>query len=465
MRKSFFAAAVATAAALAAHAQVPASEADLATQTALLKAQQAYYDQVLATAKSQQAAADAAAAAQLASITTANSLQAAQYAQELALAAAVKGSGLPAATGKEGTVTIAAADKTLLAFQAGSLKLLEPLADSVCKDLGSVSTTAQKFFVAPANYEQLVQKSMADLVQFRALYLASEAGLTAYQGDKASLQIGVAGIAGAMAIAQTLAGGVQALSKLFRTDYTVNFTTTPRQVLFEQMLAARCPARFEGNVEGRLRLNAAKILQQWVPRMAEFVEVHDALSETTTQKKALLAASKALLEARKPADAKEKAEVKKELDLINAELKTLKPREERLAKFKNVATSVKAYLAGLNASTVYEAMVWGQQYLITAGGVPTDLAAINPAAMGRLNYALSMQDASIKASSSFSSEKWKNFSTGELTYAIVDSDATTRVVRVLSKTSTGEPVAMKDLTFVDVNAVYGAAQPQQAAAQ
>ncbi len=166
-----------------AYAQTPApkTEAELAKETALLKAQQLYYDQLALTTKSQQAASDASIAAQTTSITAATALQNAQYANDLSLATALKSSGLSAATGKEGAITIAASEKSMLHCNVAASKRSKSSARAFARKSPRNFPKTQmgthlKAFVAPATYEQLVQKSIVDISQLTSLHTAAVAG-------------------------------------------------------------------------------------------------------------------------------------------------------------------------------------------------------------------------------------------------------------------------------------------------
>ena len=347
---------------------IPKTPDELAAATALSKAQQAYYDQLLATAKSQQAATDANVVNSTASLGLVTQLQQAQMTQDLALASALKASGLTASTGKEGSITITSADKTLLALQRSSLAGIDNLATHICTDLKSHSL--KDVFVAPQNYETLVEKSVPDVIQLSSLNAAAIAGMTEFATVK--MQVVGTAIAGALISAQYIAGGVEALTKLFRSDYAVAISSNTRANLLEQRIAASCESgTILYDVEGQLRINASTLLATAIFNMAKFVQLNDewndqvtaTLTGLTTQRAAVVADNKLK-------DAEKKARLKQ----IDDATKALSDKQAKLAKFKTVAAAMKTYLTGLNAqSTIYDSLVWGQSLLIQKGGFPRQL--------------------------------------------------------------------------------------------
>ena len=439
--------------ALYAQSVAPQTEAELTAQTALLKAQQAYYDQLLATAKSQQAAADASVAAQTSSQTAASQLQSARLTEDLAVSTAIKGSGLSAAVGKDGTITITSADKSLLAMQRGSLEVIDSLSTIVCNELSAKLPQDQgqpvQLFIAPANYETLVQKSIADIVQLSALHDAAVNGTSDYGNVR--MQVAGAALAGAMVTAQYLAGGVQALTKLFRTDYNVTFTAANRQGLFEQTLGATCKSEVLSNVEGKLRLNAAKILFNWLPDLAKFVQLNDMWSENVTQRKTDLTTKRTTAATDKTLTDTQMKAVLKELD---DSLKSLLAQEQVLSKYKTVATAIKTYLAGLGSSTVYDSMVWGQGYLQALGGLPADVDDLKLGKRPRLTYTLNVQDATVKASSTFFADKLRAFSTAELYYSLVAANGDILATGTHSISTTPVDMKVKELTVGNYSKTY-----------
>ncbi|MGQ0622771.1 MAG: hypothetical protein ACT4QA_23180 [Panacagrimonas sp.] len=427
--------------------EVPTTEEDLAKQTALLKAQQQYFDQLAATAKSQALANEAAATAEAAVVSAENSLQTAKLTGDLAVATAIKGSGLSAATGKDGTLTIAASDKMLLGLQQGSLKVIDTLSTSVCTGLKEKGVS--KAFIAPTNFDLTVQKSVADVVHLHSLHSVAKQADSDFSG--ASLQFAPAAVAGAMVTAQYLAGGVQSLSKLFRSDQTINFTSANRQALFEQALAKSCGDIVLVNVEMQLRQSAASILRQWIPDMARFVQGYEAASERIAVTKASLSARRTAIAADASLDAGKKAS---NLAQVDQAIDALKSNEELLAKYKLAAASTKTYLSGLSTSSVYDSMVWGQEHLHVLGGIPVGVVDLKLSQVARLTFSLATQDASVTIKSTFSADKLKIFSTGELFYSVVESSGKTLMAGVHSTTSPTVQMNLKDLTIPDYSKSY-----------
>lgn len=406
---------------------------DYERDAALLKARQAYYDQLLATARSEEAAANAESAFELARLTQANQIRSAELTADLAVATAVKSSGLSAATGKEGGITLASAEKTPLALRAGSLTLVEDLAINLCSQLSSPSGLP-KVFIAPTNYELLVQKSMHDVVQVSSLNDAATNGLSQISSIQTQ---SVTAIAGALVTAQYLAGGAQALSKLSRTDYSLTYLPTDRRALFEQQLTIRCADRIEGNVEGRLRLEAAKILHAWIVNMTSFVERYDATNTITMTEKARITAKIAEIRADEDIPAEKKAA---DLKALNAGLDALKDKEVFLDTYKGSVASIKAFLAS-DKTSIFESFIWGHDYLpITSPTVRLD-------SLHRLSYTLTVEDALLKSSAAFRADRIRPFSTAELTYVVHDETGIPVSSGYWSRTSGQQAVKMKSLTF------------------
>jgi hypothetical protein len=119
------------------------------------------------------------------------------------------------ATGKQGNITVSTGNATLLALQRGSLVAIDRVASRVCEDLKAHEIKGA--FIAPANFESLVEKGVVDVIQLRSLHQAAVAG----QAEFETLQMQVAGaaIAGALVTVGDLAGGIQAISTLFRSDF------------------------------------------------------------------------------------------------------------------------------------------------------------------------------------------------------------------------------------------------------
>jgi len=78
-----------------------------------------------------------------------------------------------------------------------------------------------------------VEKGIVDLIQFRFL---AQRGASRDAGVLRlfNLQVAGAAVAGAMVSAEYLAGGIQALTTLFRSDYSVSVNANSRPNLFEQ---------------------------------------------------------------------------------------------------------------------------------------------------------------------------------------------------------------------------------------
>lgn len=422
-------------------------------ETARLKAQEQYYNQMLATTKSQEAAAQAEIAAKTATLTGTNQLATAQLAADFAVANALKSSGLSAATGKEGSFTFASADKTPLAFRSNSLELTSALSSELC---ATVTRVGGKTFIAPANYEQMVQKSIPDVVLISNLNSAAVQGSQEIGGLNAITPQAVAATVGAALVtAQYLAGGVQAISKLFRTDYNLTYSTTDRSGLFAQQLTVKCPDKIEGNVEGRLRLGSTRILKEWIPNMTSFLEKYEALTELTTNAKISVTAKLAELKADTKLSADEKA---KRLTLLEQALSALKKQEQVIAKYKASAASIKTFLSA-DKTSLHESLVWGQGYLATLGGTPAGIPAVTLDGLNRLTYQLAVEDAVLKSSSTFTSDKVRPLSTAELTYSLMDATGVPLSVGYWAKTTAKDTMKVKTLSFNDAHGISGKGKP------
>ena len=391
----------------------PTSPEELAKQTELLKAQQAYYDQLLLTLKAQQAAATADLVNATSEQTLRTQLKQAEMTDDLALATALKGSGLSVATGKSGTVSLAAAAATLLPLQRGGLVAIDNLADQVCKDLKEAKITDA--YVAPANFEVLAQKGVVDVIQLRSLHQAAVAGAEEFQ----SVQLQVAGtsIAGALMSFEYLAGGIQAISKLFRSDFSVAISSNSRSALFEQRLAGACGHEtIAYNIEGVLRLNAAEILTAWLPDMASFVQLYETSNEQVTTQVAALNAQRTAVAADATLNATQK---KTAIDLIDGQLKTFEQKQLKLAKYKAVSGAIKTYLAALTpTSTVFDSLVWSQDVLFKLGGLPATIKAPRLGERPRFAFTLNVQDAAVTKSSAFASDQVKGVTSVEAYYSV-----------------------------------------------
>ncbi len=268
------------------------------------------------------------------------------------------------------------------------------------------------------------------------------------------MQVAGTALAGAMVSAQYIAGGVQAITKLFRTDYNLAFTPSNRPGFFEQTLAASCPAAILSNVEGKLRLGAAKLLSAWLPDMARFSQQYDMWSERITQRKAELNARKTEIAAPKPTAENEKKEQAAALKQIADALAGFSDQEQVLAKYKAVNTSIKAYLAAVNTGTVHDSLVWGQEYLHAVGGLPADIPNLRLEARPRLSYTLNVQDTSITAKSTFFADKVRYFSTAEIYFTLVSNIGDPLTMGVLSKSTEPKDLKVKEVKGEDYRRVY-----------
>jgi hypothetical protein len=389
------------------------SPEELAKHTELLKSQQAYYDQLLATLKAQQAAATVGLVNATSAQTLLTQLRQAEMTGDLAMSAAIKGSGLTAATGKSGGVSLAAAAATLLPLQRGGLMAIDNLADQVCKDLKA--NNIADAFIAPATFEALAQKGVVDVIQLRSLHQAAIAGAEEFKAVQ--LQMAGTSIAGALVSAEYLAGGIQALSKLFRNDYSVAVSTNSRSNLFEQRLAAACGHdTIAYNMEGVLRLNGAAILTAWLPDMASFVQLYETSSEQITAQVTALNAQRTAIAADTTLTTAQKNAA---FDPIDQQLKAFEQKQLKLAKYKAVSGAIKAYLAALApTSTVFDSIVWSQDVLFDLGGLPASLTAPRLNERPRFAFTLNVQDAAVTKSSAFSADQVKGVTSVEAYYSV-----------------------------------------------
>jgi len=344
----------------------------------------------------------------------------------------------------------------MLPLQRESLVAIE----DICKWVGDQVSAklkdkngqiTSKVFIAPANYETLVQKSVVDIVQLTQLHSAATSGISDF--TTAQMQVAATALSGALVSAQYLAGGIQAITKLFRTDYSFSFTTANRQGLFEQVLGMNCKDVLESNVEGKLRLNAAKVLYAWLPEMARFSQTYDSWTERISQRKAELSAERTQVAALKPADKDKKAH-EATLEEIDKSTKALSDQEAVLAKYKAVAAAIKTYLGSIGTGTIYDSLVWGQQYLHQFGGLPADIPNLHLEDMYRLSYTLNVQDINIKLSSTFSSDKVRYFATVEVSYSLVSKDGNPVSVGAKSMSTQPKDLKVKQIKGDDYSKVY-----------
>jgi hypothetical protein len=421
---------------------------DLKSKTTQLKIEQDYYDQQLATAKSKAAAAEAATAANLATLNQANQVTQAQITNDLAVATALKNSGLTQTAGKEGTITIgAAADKSfLVALQVGSLQAVESLTSDICAGLKNAKVKGA--FIAPLNYESLVEKSVLDIVQLKALHQAAISGKAEYAGVQ--MQMAIPAVAGALISAQYLAGGVQSITKLFRSDYSIAIAEHPRSYLFEQELSVQCPEQIEiVNIEPRLRLSAAYILDDWLNKMAEFVEINDRNADLiNTAYDDLKGQRDTIFKDAKLTELARKAKLK----ATDEQWSVIGEKKKILQKYKVVVTQIKTYLSGLNAqSSIYDSLVWGQVFI--DGGVPVRLV-LDLKTRPRFSYVLTSQDAAITKSSTFLSNKIRGLSTVEATYSVTTPEGKIKLVGANSKTIQTKNMNFNAPSLTDYNRIF-----------
>jgi hypothetical protein len=390
----------------------PTNMDDLTNQTNLSKAQQAYYDQLLATTKSQQAAATANIANRTSLLTQQGALQQAQMSNDLAVSSAIKGSGLSAATGKQGNITLSSGNATLLALQRGSLVATDKVASQVCNDLRAHGIHGA--FIAPANFESLVEKGLVDLIQLRSLHQAAVTGADEFKA--AQLQVAGAALAGALVSTDYLAGGIQTIASLFRNDYSVSVNASSRPNLFEQRVTSLCGNDvITYNLEGTLRLNAVQILVAWVPDMATFAQQWDIFNDQVTAQVASLNTQKTQI----PNDAPDAAARKNGIEM---QLKAYDQKLAALAKYKSVAAAIKTYLAALNSTaSLFDSIVWAQDVLFDLGGIPNGLSAPGLRNRPRFTFTLNAQDAAVTKSSVLFSNTLTGVSTVEAYYAVVDN--------------------------------------------
>jgi hypothetical protein len=218
-------------------------------------------------------------------------------------------------------------------------------------------------FFGPANFEMLVQKGTVDVLQLSSLHQVATAGNTDLGGVE--LQVVGSEIGGAILTAEYLAGGIEALTKLFRSDYAVALTTNNRPNLLEQRLAVKCEAgRLVANTEGTLRMNAGKVLAAWLPDMAAFVQRYETLNEQATLKMNALTAERTATAADATLAAEEK---RKRLEQLKTEIKAVADQQVDL--------------------------------LFQQGGLPKDIVNPNLNTRPRLTATLNVQDATVTKSS------------------------------------------------------------------
>jgi hypothetical protein len=309
-------------------------------------------------------------------------------------------------------------------------------------------------FIAPADYESKVEKSV---VETRLLTSLLNAANNFTPPDQVALQ-SVTAVAGALVSAQYLAGGIQALSKLFRTDYKLGYTSVDRKALFEQVLETTCSGTIQGNVERRLRLNAAALLNDIVPRLSSFAQNYDSRASQLPVDKAELQAERERVTAEKPANEEAAIQRRKTLAGLDANAKKLEQEGATLAKYKASAEAAKAYLKNLSSDATQDALVWGQSYLNAAGSMPTKeegFVAIELSELYRLTVSLSVQDTSLRQSSVFSPDKLRYFATAELSYELLDPSGKPLSLVVNSYSTKPRDVELRNIAGENYKKEYG----------
>jgi len=426
-----------------AFAQTDLTPEELAQETARLAAEQAYFDQVLATARSREAAANAEQSAQQATLTQSNQLVAAQLAAEFAVSNAVKTSGLSTAAGKEGTVALTSTENTPLSFRSGSLDLASNMSAALCSKVkAAVVGATGTVFVAPTDYDKVVAESTHDVLRVSTLHSSAKQGTAEIANiTKQS----VAGVAGALVTAQYLAGGIQSLSKLFRTDYTLTYTATDRSAIFKDYLEVVCKSTVVGNVEGRLQLGAAEVLSEWISEMAVFIDSYESLDAVSTSERARITIKKVEVKGDNSLDAATKRQL---LDALDISSRALESQEHVVQKYKSLAASLKAFLSS-DKTAVFTSFTWGQGYLAKIGGAPDGIPAVDLSGMHRLSYQLEVEDSVLKSSSAFLADRIRPLSTVELTYSLRNPNGLMVAAGFWSKTKAGDTVKIKKLSFAD----------------
>ena len=118
------------------------------------------------------------------------------------------------------------------------------------------------------------------------------------------------------------------------------------------------------------------------------------------------------------------------------------------AKYKAPAASIKTFLAA-DKTSLYESLVWGQGHLAALGGTPANIPAVTLDGLNRLTYQLAVEDAVLKSSSTFMSDKVRPLSTAELTYSLMDSAGVPLSAGYWAKTTGKDTVKVKALSFND----------------
>src|SRR5690606_3009882 len=116
--------------------------------------------------------------------------------------------------------------------------------------------------------------------------------------------------------------------------------------------------------------------------------------------------------------------------------------------YKAPAASITAFLSA-DKTSLYESLVWGQAHLATLGGTPAGVPAVTLDGLNRLTYQLAVEDAILKSSSTFRSDKVRPLSTAELTYLLMDASGVPLSAGYWAKTIGKDTVKVKTLSFND----------------
>ncbi|WP_368564773.1 hypothetical protein [Pseudoxanthomonas sp. UTMC 1351] len=433
------------------------TDEDLRNKTERLKLEQAYYDQLAVTQKSRSASSTDNPTTQKAELDAELALKKVELASDFMLAEVLKGGGMTAAAGKEGKTTFASAQSTPLSMKGTGLKLTDQLAQAACEQLERDLLVGEEAFLAPSDYEAKVQASVRDVALFIALLNASDQG---YADLNQGVQLqSVTALAGGLAAAQYLAGGVESFSKLFRTDHTITYGGTDRDAIFEQQLSVRCKDRIVPNVTARLRTNAAEIIIDGIQRMSVFAQSYDAVDASYKTELARITAGAAEIGSDKNLTEDEK---KKRLNALKLAATKLGVTKANLDKYQAPVDSAKAMLA-TDMKALGESLIWGQQALVDQKLLPLHASKIDTKSLSRVTYELTVEDGMITSSAMFRSDRIRPVSTAELTYYLRDNQNLPISAGYWTKTSADDTVKMKKLEFNDVEnsmKVASRAQPE-----
>lgn len=167
-----------------------------------------------------------------------------------------------------------------------------------------------------------------------------------------------------------------------------------------------------------------------------------------------LALGQTAVAALKPDTEKDKTGQKSTLKEIDTQLDALASKEDKLAKYKTVATAIKTYLGAIGTGTIYESLVWGQHMVHKSGGVPADIPNLNVENLHRISYTLNVQGTSVKATSTFSADKVRYFATAEIYYSLFAADGVPVATGVMSKSTTPTELEIKSLMGAPYSKAY-----------